>query len=125
MVNSVTGILFFDFADLIPHRCLRIHLGDIISPRRFLTVSDILKSLSPSNAISIRVRPWKVRPWVFRLPWVESLLRSLINVLQVSANHGLLKRFGTADVLGIDFSATSFKMEVIEDMGSSTLVMAY
>ena len=58
MVNSVTCIFSFDFTDPIPNRfnqCLRIHLGDIISPRCFLTVSDISASLSPSNAISIQV----------------------------------------------------------------------
>ena len=58
MVNSVTCIFSFDFTDPIPNRfnrCLRIHLGDIISPRCFLTVSDISASLSPSNAIGIQV----------------------------------------------------------------------
>ena len=34
----------------------------------------------------------------------------------MSENHGLLKRFGTAEVLGIVSSATSFKMEVNKDM---------
>ena len=56
MMNSVTGFLSLDFADPIPYkfnRCLRIHLGDIISPRCFLTVSDI--SVRPSNVIDIQV----------------------------------------------------------------------
>ena len=58
MVNSVTCIFSFDFTDPIPNRfnrCLRIHLGDIISPRCFLTVSDISANLSPSNAIGMQV----------------------------------------------------------------------
>ena len=38
--------------------------------------------------------------------------------------HGLLKRFGTAEVLGIVSSAMSFKMEVKKDMGSSASAMA-
>ena len=59
--------------------------------------------------------------YAFRLPSVGSslnlsraLLRSLMESLQMSENHGLLKRFDTAEVLGI-----SFKMEVNKDMGSS------
>ena len=55
MANSVTGILSLDFADPIPYKCLRIHLRDIISPKCFLTVSNISASLSPSNAIDIQV----------------------------------------------------------------------
>ena len=47
------------------------------------------------------------------------MLRPLIASLQISENHGLLKRFGTAEVLGIVSSAMSFKMEVNKDMGSS------
>ena len=39
-------------------------------------------------------------------------------------NHGLLKRFGTAEVLRIVCSAMSFKMEVNKDMGSSASAMA-
>ena len=31
--------------------------------------------------------------------------------MQMSENHGLLKRFGTAEVLGIVSSAMSFKMQ--------------
>ena len=42
----------------------------------------------------------------------------------MSENHGLLKRFGTAEVLGIFSSAMSFKMEVNKDMGSSASAMA-
>ena len=59
IVNSVTCIFSFDFTEPIPNRvnrCLRIHLGDIISPRCFLNVSDISASLSPSNAIGIQVK---------------------------------------------------------------------
>ena len=58
MMNSVTGFLSFDLADPIPYRFnryLRIHLGNIISPKCLHTVSDISASLSPSNAISIQV----------------------------------------------------------------------
>ena len=58
MVNSVTCIFSFDFTDPIPNRfkrCLGIHLGDIISPKLFRTLSDISASLSPSNAIGIQV----------------------------------------------------------------------
>ena len=57
MVNSVTCILSFDFTDPTSNRlirCLRIHLGDIISPRCFLTVTDISAKLSLSNAICIQ-----------------------------------------------------------------------
>ena len=54
----------------------------------------------------------------------EDLLRSLITSLQVSVKRGLLKRFGTAEVLGIVFSVMSFKIEVNKDMGSSASVMA-
>ena len=60
MINSATGFLSFEFADPVSYRfnrCLRIHLGDMISPRCFLTVSDISVSLSPSNAISIQIIP--------------------------------------------------------------------
>ena len=42
----------------------------------------------------------------------------------MSENHGLLKRFGTAEVLGIVSSAMSFKMEVKKDMVSSASAMA-
>ena len=58
MMNSVTGFFSLDFADHIPYRSnrrLRIHLGDIISPRCIFTVSDISASLSLSNAIGIQV----------------------------------------------------------------------
>ena len=57
MVKSVTCILSFDFTDHTPNkliRCLRIHLGDIISPRCFLTVTDISARLSLSSAICIQ-----------------------------------------------------------------------
>ena len=67
----------------------------------------------------------------FRLPSVDSrlnlsraLLRSLIASLQISENYGLLKRFGTAKVLGIVSSGMSFKMEVKKDIGSSASAMA-
>ena len=46
-------------------------------------------------------------------------MRSLIACLQISENHGLLKRFGTAKVIGIVCFAMSFKLEVNKDMGSS------
>ena len=72
-----------------------------------------------------------VMRWAFRLPSVGSrlnlsraLLCCLIASLQMSENHGLLKRFGTAEVLGIVSSAMSFKMEVNKDMGSSASAMA-
>ena len=58
MINSVTGFLSLDFANPIPYRfnrCLRIYLGDIISPRYLPTVLDISASHSPSNAIGIQV----------------------------------------------------------------------
>ena len=48
----------------------------------------------------------------------------MIASLQVSVNHDLLKRFGTAEVLGIVSSAMSFKIEVNKDIGSSASVMA-
>ena len=57
-MNSVTGFLSFDLANPIPYRfnrCLRIHLGDIISPRCFLTVPDISARLSAVNTIGIQV----------------------------------------------------------------------
>ena len=90
MVNSITCIFSLDFSDPIPNRfnrCLRIHLGDIISPRCFLTVSDISASLSPSNAIIIQV----TLCW-FTFEPLKALLRSLIACLQMSENYGLLKR---------------------------------
>ena len=59
-----------------------------------------------------------------RLNLSRALLRSLIASLQMSENHGLLKRFGTAELLGIVSSAMSFKMEVKKDMGSSASAMA-
>ena len=40
-----------------------------------------------------------------------ALLFSLIASVQVSVNNGLLKCFGTAKILGIDFSEMSFKMD--------------
>ena len=49
---------------------------------------------------------------------------SLIVSLHVSEYHGLLKRFGTAEVLGIVCSAISFKMDVNKDIGSSASFMA-
>ena len=58
MTNSVTGFHSLDFADPTPYRfnrCLKIHLGDIISPRCFLTVLNIAASLNPSNVIGIQV----------------------------------------------------------------------
>ena len=42
----------------------------------------------------------------------------------MSEKHGLLERFGTAEVLGIVSSAMSFKMELNKDMGSSASEMA-
>ena len=58
-----------------------------------------------------------------RLNLSRALLRSLIASFQMSENHGLLKRFGTAEVLGIVSSAMSFKMEVNKDMGSSSALV--
>ena len=119
MVNSITCIFSFDFTDPIPNRFKRfliIHLGDIISPRCFLTVSDISVSLSPSNAIGIQVTSGGSC-----LNLSKAMLRSLIAFLQMSENHGLLKHFGTAEVLGIVSSAMSFKMEVNKYMGSSAM----
>ena len=58
MMYRISGFLFFDFSDPIPHifdRCLGIQLGDIVSPRCLLTESGISACLSPSNAISIQV----------------------------------------------------------------------
>ena len=58
IMKDITRFLSFAFANPIPYRFnryLRIHLGDIVSPRCFLTVSDISASLSPSNAIRIQV----------------------------------------------------------------------
>ena len=84
MMYRISGFLSLAFLDPIPHRfdqCLGIQLGDIVSPRCLLTESDISACLSPSNAISIQVT------------------LSLIASLQMSENHGLLKRFGTAEVL--------------------------
>ena len=109
MMNSVIGslsfillLLFYFFANPIPYRCnrcLRIHLGNIFSPTYFLTVSDISTSLSPN-----------------RLSMVGSGLNLSRTCLQVAVNDGLLKRFGTAEVLGIVLSAMSFKIEVNKDM---------
>ena len=50
---------------------------------------------------------------------LKALLRCLIASLQMSENYGLLKRFGTAEVLGIVSSAMFFKMEITKDMGLS------
>ena len=57
-MNRITGFLYLDFSDPIPHifdRCLGIQFGDIVSPRCLLTESDISTCLSPSNAIGIQV----------------------------------------------------------------------
>ena len=54
-----------------------------------------------------------------RLNLSMALFRSLIASLLVSENHGLLKRFGTAEVLGIVLEDGSKK-----DMGSSASFMA-
>ena len=54
----ITGFLYLDFSDAIPHRfdrCLGIQLGDIFSPRCLRTESDIYACLSLSNAIGIQV----------------------------------------------------------------------
>ena len=53
-----------------------------------------------------------------------ALMRSLIASLQMPKNYDLLKRLGTAEVLGIVSSAMSFKMEVNKDMGSSASALA-
>ena len=82
-------------------------------------MSDISASLSPSNARSIEV----TLGW-FTFNLLKALSRSLVAYLQVSVNNVLLKRFGTAEMLGIIFSAMSFKMEVNKFMGSSASVMA-
>ena len=58
MKNSISGFLSFDFENPISSKfngCLIIHFGDIISPRCFLSVSNISAGLSPSNVISIQV----------------------------------------------------------------------
>ena len=61
----------------------------------------------------------------FMLLLVGSCLNlSLIASLQVLEKHGLLEHFGTAEVLGMVFSAMSFKMEVIKDISNSRLVQA-
>ena len=61
-MNSITGFLSLDFVDPMPYRfnrCLTIHLGDINSPKCFLTVSDISASLHHNNAIGIQlIRGW-------------------------------------------------------------------
>ena len=56
------------------------------------------------------------------LSW--TLFCSLIASLQVLEKHGLLEHFGTAEVLGMVFSAMSFKMEVIKDISNSRLMQA-
>ena len=121
MMYRISRFLSFDFSDPIPHsfdRCLGIQLGDIVSPRCLLTESDISACPSPRYAIKIQV----TLGWFTFEPLKE--LRSLIACLQMSENHGLLKRFGTAEVLGMVSSAMSFKMEVNKDMGSSASAMA-
>ena len=110
----ITGFLSLDFPDPIPHRfdrCLGIQLGDIVSPRCLLTESDSSACLSPSNVIDIQVT----------LGWF--MFEPLKDPVALFAN-GLLKRFGTAEVLGIVSSAMSFKMEVNKDMASSASAMA-
>ena len=107
MMYRISGFLSLDFSDPIPHRfdrCLGIQLGDIVSPRCLLTESDISACLSPSNAISIQV----TLGW-FTLEPLKAMLRSLIASLQMLEKHGLLKRFGTAEVLG------SFFCNVLQD----------
>ena len=70
------------------------------------SVSDTSASLSPSNARSIEV----TLGW-FTFKLLKALLRSLVAHLQVSINNVLLKRFGTAEILGIIFSAMSNPMK--------------
>ena len=62
-----------------------------------LTESDISACLSPRHAGYPRL-----------VHLSRALVRSLMASLQMSANHGLLKHFGTAEVLGIVFFAMSF-----------------
>ena len=57
-----------------------------------------------------------------RLNILRALFRSLIVFLQISENHGLLRCFVTAKVLGIVSSAMSFKMEVNKDMGVISII---
>ena len=76
------------------------------------------------NSVSDRLFRDSVRDSVIAENQCLYLLRSLIAFLQISENHGLLKRFGTPEVLGIVSSAMSFKMEVNKDMGSSAYAMA-
>ena len=129
MMNSVTEFLSFDFADPVPYRfnrSLRIHLGDIISPRCLLTVSDISASLS--NAIQVTLGWFTFEPLKgpvvlfdctftsFGKPWFietflycRSLRNSLLcNVLQdgseqrhgiISIRNGRLVQTGAAQML--------------------------
>ena len=76
-------------------------------------------SLSPSNAIRIRV----TFGWLMFKGLKGPVSLSSITPLQISVNHGL-KRVGTAKVLGIIVSAMSSKLKVKKDMGSSVSVMA-
>ena len=64
--------------------------------------------------------------YTFRFTSVFSLINisravflSLIASLQLSEKYGLLKRFGTADVLGIVSSAMSLRMEVNNEIIST------
>ena len=107
-MDSVTGIISFDFTDSIPYRftwCLRIQLGDITLQDAFLLCQTNSARL-PSNGSRL------------------NLLRALLRSLTGSLNHGLLKHFCTADVLGIVSSAVFFKMDVNEDIESSASLMA-
>ena len=109
MMNSFTGFLYFDCVGPILYRfnqCL-------------LTVWDISPSLSRSNAISIQATPG----W-FTLELLKSPVALFDCIFTSVGNQCLLKRFGTAEVLGIDSSEMSFKMEVNKDMGSLASVMA-
>ena len=73
----------------------------------FFTVSDISKSFSPSN-------------WFTFEPLDGPAARFLFSI----RNNGLLKRFGTVDVLGIISPAMTFKMEVNKHIGSPVSLMA-
>ena len=122
MVNSVTCIFSFDFTDPIPNRfnrCLRIHLGDIISLRCFLTVLDISASLSPSNAIGIQV----TLGWFTFEPLKGPV--ALFDCMFANVRKPwFIETFWYCRSLRNSFSAMSYKMEVKKDMGSSASTMA-
>ena len=103
IMNSFTGF----------NRYLGIHIGDIISPRGFLPVSDISASLSPSNAIGFQATlDWFTfeplespvslfgciftnirKPWFIKTFWHwQSLRDSLVSkVLQDESEHGIIR----------------------------------